>query len=581
MAGISLSGLVSGSFDWKSVVDQLIQIDSQPIARLQTEEANNVDQLAAFSALKTKITDLQSSAKALSDSTLFTGRTASLSATGTGWSATASNNTVVGSYSVAVSQLATYSRINGAGTISAALNDTNDVSGVTLATMNTSTAVTAGDFSVNGKKITIALTDSLQDVFDKISTATGGVVTGSYNAATDKITLTSNDSSEIVLGAANDTSNFLRATRLTNNGSGSISSSLALGSVSLTSPLASAHLRNSFGAVDADGNGSFTVNGVAINYNVNTDSLSTVLSRITSSSAGVSASYDATSDRIVLLNQATGDFGIGATDTSGSLLGALGLAAGATLQRGKNAQFSINGGSTYTSTSNTFDASVHGITGLSITATTESTQLVNVAGDTTSMKNAIQNFITNYNAVQTYIESQTQITKGADGKVTTALLASNHEVNRWASEMRSMAFGAISGLTGTITRLENLGIDFSSTDATLSIKDSAKLTNALTNNAADVSAFFSTASTGFAAKFNDYVTSKLTPNTGGLQIQMDTLNKQNTDIEAQIATLNKRLADERERLTTAFLAMQTAQSNAQKQQQTLTNMFNQKSSSNS
>lgn len=581
MAGISLSGLISGSFDWKSVVDQLIQIDSQPIARLQSEESANVDRLSALAALKTGITELQSSAKALSDSSLFTGRTANLSASGTGWSATASNNTAVGSYSVAVSQLATSARINGAGTISAALSSTNDVNGVTLATMNTSTAVTAGDFSVNGKKVTIALTDSLQDVFDKIYAATDGNVTGSYDPTTDKITLTSGDSSEIVLGAANDSSNFLTAVRLGNNGTGTTSSATALGSVAMSAPLASAHLRNGFGAVDGSGNGSFSVNGVSINYNINTDSLSAVLARITASSAGVSASYDATSDRIVLLNQKTGDFGVGVADTTGNLLGALGLTSGGTLVRGKNAQFTINGGSTYTSASNTFDATVHGIMGFSVTATTESTQLVNVAADTTTMKAAIDKFITNYNTVQTYIEGQTQIKKGADGKVNSGVLAANHEVTAWASEMRSMAFGAVSGLTGTITRLGSLGIDFSSTDSTLSIKDSTKLTNALTNNTADVAAFFTTASTGFAAKFDDYITAKLAPTTGGLQIQMDTLNKQNTTIEAQIATLNKRLVDERERLTTAFLAMQNAQSAAQQQQTALTNMFSQKSSSSS
>ncbi len=56
-------------------------------------------------------------------------------------------------------------------------------------------------------------------------------------------------------------------------------------------------------------------------------------------------------------------------------------------------------------------------------------------------------------------------------------------------------------------------------------------------------------------------------------MQMDTLNKQNSGIDAQIATLNARLANQRELLTTAFLAMQNAQSVAQQQQQQLTNMF--------
>lgn len=580
MAGISVSGLISGSFDWKSVVDQLIQIDSQPIARLQTEESGNIDRLAALAMLKTKFTDLQTSATALSDSSLFSGRTASVSATGTGWSASAAQDTAAGSYIVNVSQLATTARLNGASTISSSLSATNDVSGVTIATMPTAKAVTAGNFSINGHQIAVELTDSLQGVFDKISTATGGVVTASYDSASDKVTLASNDASEIILGASNDTSNFLSALRLANNASGSITSSSTLGSANLSVPLASARLRGSFGAVDVDGNGAFTVNGVSIAYNVNTDSLSTLLARVTASSAGVTASYDSSSDRVVFANTTTGDTGIGVADTTGSLLSALGVTTGGTLQRGKDAVYSINGGASFTSRSNTLDADSHGITGLTITATTESTQTINVAADTATMKTAIQTFITNFNAVQNYIDTQSKITKTADNKVTAALLANNREVQSWASNLRSLAFSQVTGLTGSIQRLADLGIDFSSTDSTLSIKDSSKLDAALANKGSDVAAFFSTSTTGFASKFGDFLSSKL-DSSGALAMQMDTINKQNSNIDAQIVTLNKRLEQQRELLTNAFLSMQNAQSQAQQQQQTLTNMFSTKSSSSS
>ena len=64
MAGISISGLISGSFDWKSVVDQLIKIESTPIARLQTEESKNIDRLASLSTLQSQMTELQTAAKA-------------------------------------------------------------------------------------------------------------------------------------------------------------------------------------------------------------------------------------------------------------------------------------------------------------------------------------------------------------------------------------------------------------------------------------------------------------------------------------------------------------------------------------
>jgi flagellar hook-associated protein 2 len=579
MAGIQISGLISGSFDWKSVVDQLIQIDSAPITRLQTEESNNIDRLASFSSLQTKLTDLNTSAKALGADGLFNGRTAK-SSSGSGWSMSAADDSVTGNYTITVSQLATTARRNGASAISQGISATDNVSAVTLASMPTSTAISAGVFTVNGKQVTIALTDTLEDAFSKISDATGGVVTASYESDTDKVTFASNNATEVVFGAGNDTSNFLSALRLSNNGGTSVTSSSTLGSAALTVPLASGRLRGAFGGVDVSGNGAFAINGVNIDYNVNTDSLSNVLARITSSAAGVTASYDLASDRVILTNKATGDTGIGANDTTGTLLSALGLTSGSTLQHGQNALFTVDGGGTIASASNTLSASSHGIDGLTVTVNSATTQTINVAPDTASMNTAIQDFISKFNAVQSYVESQTKITKTPDGKVSAALLADNHEVQTWASELRSLAFKQVSGLTGTIQRLEHLGLDFSAIDSTLRVKDQAKLDTALSSKGADVEEFFGGSASGFSALFENYLTPKLSTSTGALATQMATLNKQNTGIEVQIATLNARLANQRELLTTSFLAMQNAQSLAQQQQQQLTNMFSQKTTTN-
>lgn len=579
MAGIQISGLISGSFDWKSVVDQLIQIDSAPITRLQTEESNNIDRLASFSSLQTKLTDLNTSAKALGADGLFNGRTAK-SSSGSGWSMSAADDSVSGNYAITVSQLATTARRNGASAISQGISATDNVSAVTLASMPTSTAISAGVFTVNGKQVTIALTDTLEDAFSKISDATGGVVTASYESDTDKVTFASNNATEVVFGAGNDTSNFLSALRLSNNGGTSVTSSSTLGSAALTVPLASGRLRGAFGGVDVSGNGAFAINGVNIDYNVNTDSLSNVLARITSSAAGVTASYDLASDRVILTNKATGDTGIGANDTTGTLLSALGLTSGSTLQHGQNALFTVDGGGTIASASNTLSASSHGIDGLTVTVNSATTQTINVAPDTASMNTAIQDFISKFNAVQSYVESQTKITKTPDGKVSAALLADNHEVQTWASELRSLAFKQVSGLTGTIQRLEHLGLDFSAIDSTLRVKDQAKLDTALSSKGADVEEFFGGSASGFSALFENYLTPKLSTSTGALATQMATLNKQNTGIEVQIATLNARLANQRELLTTSFLAMQNAQSLAQQQQQQLTNMFSQKTTTN-
>ncbi|HTO04260.1 MAG TPA: flagellar filament capping protein FliD, partial [Opitutus sp.] len=270
--------------------------------------------------------------------------------------------------------------------------------------------------------------------------------------------------------------------------------------------------------------------------------------------------------------------GLGIAEGPNGLLGALGLTSGATLSRGKDAQFSVDGGPTLTSHSNTLDENALGIAGLTVLAGSTGAQLITVKADTTPMNAAIQTFITKFNAVQSYIDSQTKISKTPDGKVSAALLADNREVQTWASQLRSLAFGQVEGLSGTIERLSGMGIDFSSFDSTLSVRSQSQLDAALANKGEEVAAFFNTSTTGFAAKFDDFLTAKLTASTGPLASQMASLNKQNASIDQQIATLNRRLENQRTLLETAFLSMQNAQSFAQQQQKTLSNFFDQKSS---
>ncbi len=571
MAGLALSGLASG-FDWKSLVDQLMTLERAPIDRIEVEQSTNTLRGSALKEIGTRLATLQTAAQALKTPATFSSRTASLPA-GSAWSTTVASGTALGSYRLAVSQLATAARREGAGDITGGLNTTSDVTGLTVATLRTASAVTAGTFSVNGQKVTVATTDSLASVFAAIGTATGGDVTASYDPATDKVTLASASNAPITLGAANDTSNFLSVFKLGNNASDTVTSSGTLGAARTTSTLATAGLRSAITAVDGSGEGSFTLNGQAISYNVNTDTLGTILKRINAAGAGVNASYDAVNDRVVLANAVTGDLGITVSETTGGLLGALGLTSGATTVRGENAEFTLDGGPTLTSNSNTLDASAHGIEGLSVTATTEATQTVTIAADTAGMRGKIDTFVTAYNSLQSYIDDKTRVST-ANGKVTSSVLSANREVQDWSRSLRSLAFGSVAGLSGTVTNLSSLGIDFSST-GTLSVKDSGMLDTALRDRATDVEAFFTTSTTGFAAKF-DTILSSLTQSADGAQTR---LNKTNADLDRQIGDIERRLVQQRELLTSGFIAMETAQARIQQQSSAITNAFGTSSSS--
>ena len=566
MATMQLSGLASG-LDWKSLVDQLMELERAPISRIEREQLTNTQRSNALRDLGAKLTALQTAATTLKDQTLFSGRTATSATTGSTWKLSPAAGATAGSYEIAVTQLATRARREGAADITQGIATTNDVSGVTLATMRTAGIVTAGNFTVNGAQVTVATTDSLQDVFDAIGTATGGDVTASYDSVTDRITLTSASDAEIVLGAANDSSNFLQVLKLSNNGTDTVTSYGSLGAARTATTLANAGLKTAITAVDGDGAGSFTINGVQIDYNVNTDSLSTLMKRINASSAGVTASYDAVNDRMTLANSATGDLGITVSETAGGVLGALGLTSGHTTVRGGNAEFSVDGGPTLISSSNTLDATAHGIAGLSVTADSETTQTITVTADTAKMRSKIDAFVTAYNGVITFLDEKTKVTS-ANGKVTTAVLTSNRDVQDWGRQMRTLAFGALSGLSDTVSRLDDLGIDLNR-DGVMSSKDPAKLDKALADRPGVVEAFFTTPTTGFAARFETLMKAQMKSGEDSQKV----LTTANSGLDRQIADLERRLTQQRELLTSSFIAMESAQSRIQQQSAAITNAF--------
>lgn len=567
MADFQLSGLASG-FDWKSLVNQLMEVERAPIARLEKEQVANSSRTKALNDLGDKLSALQTASTALKDVALFSGRTAKSGTSGSTWGVSAGAGAATGSYKIAVSQLATSTVRTGASDISSGLSATSDVSGLTLATLRTAVAPTAGTFTVNGQQVTVALTDSLQDVFDAIKAATGDDITASYDETTDLVTLTSASDTTITLGAANDTSNLLRALKLGNNGTDTVTSSGSLGALKTSAKLDVAGLRATISNVDGNGDGTFAINGVSIAFNVQNDSLSTVLKRINQSGAGVVATYDGVNDRVLLTNSKGGDVGLSVSETGSGLLAALGLTTGASTTRGRDTRFTVNDGPTLSTTGTTLDEAAHGLAGLSVTVDAETTQTITVASDTTSMRKKIDDFIKAFNDVQAYIDEKTKVTS-ANNKVTTSVLSSNREVQDWARSLRSLAFGSVSGLSGSIQRLDHLGLDFDGTTGKLEIADSDKLTDALTDAPEDVEEFFQTSSTGFAAKLGALVTRMET----SLDDQVERIAKNNTDLDRQIDDMERRLEQQRALLTDSFVKMEEAQQKIQSQGNAITSAF--------
>lgn len=564
-----VSGLVSG-FDWRSMVNQLSDVERAPQRRLRTEQGTLQQKNTAYGAMQSQLSTLMSRAKALTDAKLFDSRAATPSDT-TVASATSSTNSAVGTYKFEITQLATSSALRGTADAGNRLSVTDDVSGVALSSAGFSTAVTAGVFTVNGKRVDLASGDTLQQVFDKISAATGGVVSASYSSSDDKIHLNSNTVAPVVLGSSNDTSNFLSVARLNNNNTGSVVSSASLGAVRSTGTLNSANFR--IGVSDGGaGAGKFRINGVDIAFSAASDSVGDVLGRINNSTAGVTASYDSLNDRFMLTNKGSGDLGVALEDVTGNFLAASGLGSG-TLVRGQNLQYRLNDGTDLlTSQSNTIDESSSGVTGLSVSALKAGTVTVQVGADTTKIKQAIVDFVSEFNKSHGLIDNYTASSTDKSGKVTASILAGDRDAFDISSALRSLGNGKVTGASGTVSLLSDLGYASNSTDNSLTLNDSTALDTALSGNLAAVKDFFTKASTGFASRAYDFL--KKTADTDGtLDAKQKVLGKQVTGIDDQVTEQERFVQANRSAMIDRFVVMETAQARINQQLQLINQRF--------
>lgn len=567
--GLALSGLASG-FDWKSIVDQLIEVSRAPQNRMRKEQSANATKTTALNEVKSLLSSLKSSLSSLSSAEALQKKSATFRDSTTDWTATADADSASGTYNFSFVSEATTSKYQGATGIATAINPTQS-----LSQLSVGRTLTAGNFTVDGVKITITTAQSLDDVLANISGNVPGV-TASYNAGADKIELSKAGSGSISLGASNDTSNFLQAMRLTTGTSPVTTSGPGVSSPRMSGAIDSANIS---GWSSTAINSSFSINGVGITYNSATDSIQSLLNRINDSEAGVTATYDVSAGSFLLTNKETGNVGISVTDDTNGLAAALGFTTG-TLTAGDDAVFSVNGGGNITSRSNTLDESVHGIAGLSVTADSIGSETITVSSNTTAAKDAINTFIEKYNAVQNAIEKYTKVT--VDGtKVSSAVLAGSRELATISRELRRILYASQDGngnqfVSGSIQRLSDLGVGFSGIENTISITNSTTLSNRLASDSDDVIEYFTTADEGLVDRLDamlDRLVSSSSTTPGTFQVQLDSISKQNKSLDKQIEEFERRLESQRSLLESSFIAMERAQSGFQQQSAYLQKTF--------
>lgn len=223
---LRLSGLASG-FDWKPVVEQLIELERIPQRRLESEKDSNDTKISELGILKSQLETLKSSAEGLQDADIYDARKVTHGEDTLDYlSATADIGTLAGEYRVSVYSLGTNTILTSESLVPDGVGKALSTSSL-LKDLPLQTAISEGTFTVESQTYEITQADlgskTLQQLLDEIDVDpenNGYPVTFEYDAAADRVIvdggeLNATDPSQLpILGHPNDTSNFLKVMRL-------------------------------------------------------------------------------------------------------------------------------------------------------------------------------------------------------------------------------------------------------------------------------------------------------------------------------------------------------------------------------
>ncbi len=296
------SGLSSG-IDWRTMVDQIIQVESQPIYNYEDRISQEEARKSAWESFRSLVSDLESSASALGDGSafqVFSASTRSLStSTGTPLGAQPTTDAAPGTYQAKVHRLATQEKLGG-----------------DIFADRTTALGFSGEFLVGGVAVQVQATDSLNDVMEAIDRAnTGANASGVTASVLTKgaeeyyLVLTADDPGEAGIDLADGSGGVLQslgfldgATRIKNQTSnGAASDTLTSGSqavgtlLALTDPPAAASVTMGTGA-----------NQFSVSLDLSTMSLTDVASAINTAASGAGSSVTASVESVTDSDGANG-----------------------------------------------------------------------------------------------------------------------------------------------------------------------------------------------------------------------------------------------------------------------------------
>jgi len=471
-SGINFGGLASG-MDTEGIISKLVSIQKQPIARLQQQQQKYLKQADVIAALKGQISNVAQSANSLLTADAFSAvipsnsdsSVASLVMSGVGQA---------GNYTLSVSKLAQAQKISSGAqsSVSSALGQT-------------------GQFTINGKLVSVDSTDSLSSVARKINDVSPGATASIINGGTGNAYLTITSSNSGISGKpqlSDLTGSFLSTIGVL-GATENIRLPITNGAAGINFSSSSDIVGSSLGVTGLTAQ-TIKVNGVNVSINLQSDSLQAVADKINSASTGATASVVSVTEgvntkyRLEITGASSPTF-----VDAGNTLATLGIVqkiASNELVAAQDASYKVDGVS-LTSSTNTIEGVIPGgkITLLKADATTPPTTTLSIKSDTDAVANRIKSFTDSYNTAVKFITDNSQF----DGDTyETGPLFGDPVARQFLSTMNSLLMSNIPGLTGNYKNLTDIGIRIDGTGS-LSV-DSSKLNTAIQTDSEGVRKLF-------------------------------------------------------------------------------------------
>ena len=242
------------------------------------------------------------------------------------------------------------------------------------------------------------------------------------------------------------------------------------------------------------------------------------------------------------------------------------------MQAAQDAKIMIDNFTTVSSSNNTFEDVIEGVTldlkkltGTSGSSNPETDDIdvksvkITIENDEKSTKDSLKSFVDSYNSLMGTIDKLTgfDADKEPDDPNRAGALNGDSLTRSVTTQMRNLLNEPIE-INGKLYQMSDFGISIQR-DGTLELEeDSDKLDDIISENFAVIGQFFAQEDTGFLAKADKLLDSFTDKTDGSLSVKEDTLKERQKSLDNDMTDLNKRMAAYEDRTYKQFLAMDEA-----------------------